>query len=272
MQNDILILSSHSRPKLSAPLNHKIYAERHGYSYVFDCTPYPVVSPFDQKILSIVAAMKGRREEWIFWIDDDAYFMKLDQPLTEVIDRHSDANFIFCSSPINKSGQRTYINAGIFFVRNTAENAATLLRAIGHSGAMVADWWDEDRFGLYTRANSDQEKLVYEFETTGRFGADVIVLEHTAFNSREYNFTASSDQHFICHLAAAEPKYVQMKKMQDRFGLDQFLLPKEKNLVDAKAYRLSLFMDDQKPVPKPMVDRVLGRVRRVLRSGKTKAA
>lgn len=78
------ILSSHTHPRLASPVNHQCYAGRHGYGYLFDVTPYPVASPYDQKLHAILRALDGMPDDDVLvWIDDDAYFMQLDRPLDE---------------------------------------------------------------------------------------------------------------------------------------------------------------------------------------------
>ena len=54
----ILILSSHNRPSLSSPVNHQRYAQRHGHGDLFDATPYPLTSPYDQKLWSIISNLE----------------------------------------------------------------------------------------------------------------------------------------------------------------------------------------------------------------------
>lgn len=122
----ILILSSHNNPKTSGPVNHQVYASRNGYDYVFDMTPLSLTTPYDQKLKVLMRTMLRSNAEWILWIDDDAYFMQMDSRLEYFIPQHSDIDFVFCRSPVNLDGHWSFINSGVFFVRNN-ERAIRIL-------------------------------------------------------------------------------------------------------------------------------------------------
>lgn len=117
--SDILILSSHTDPKFTAPVNHVLYSRRHGYGYLFDVTPYPLASKYDQKLWSITENMKRSRAAWIMWVDDDAYFMDHSVRLETFLPTDDGIDFIICRSPISSRGKWSLVNAGLFFVRNT---------------------------------------------------------------------------------------------------------------------------------------------------------
>ncbi|MDX6806964.1 putative nucleotide-diphospho-sugar transferase [Terrihabitans rhizophilus] len=257
--SSVLVLSSHTKPGSPAAINHAVYCERHGYDYLFDATPYRLLSPFDQKTMAAIGVLKRSRAEWVFWVDDDAFFMDHSKTLEAIIEGAGSADFIFCRSPVNLKGQWSYINAGLYFVRNTPRAIEVLEDVLSADGKAVRDWWDADRFGMYTTLNSDQEAFVYVLERRGMLNTSAVaILDHLAFNARPYHFTKRHDENFICHLASHTDKYVPWADMRSRFGLDRYLLP-QGALQAADDFRYSVAAQDLKPKPAPTI---IGRARR----------
>ena len=243
----ILVLSSHTKPGLSAPINHRIYSQRHGYDYLFDATPYPISSPYDQKTYAVLAAMKRTKADWIFWIDDDGYFMDHSIPLARFLPADPNVDFIFCRSPVNPKGQWTVINAGIYFVRNSASARALLEELLVTDMRVVEKWWNEKEHGMFI-PDGDQERFVYLFLSRGMVGTKVIILDYTAFNARPYHFKSRYDEHFICHLASHRDKAIPLNDMRTRFGLDRYLMPEKSDAYTDTVFRYSVFASDP-PVP-----------------------
>jgi hypothetical protein len=238
---NLLVLSSHTRPQLSAPINHFLYCRKHGFDYLFDATPYRIKSPFDQKTLSIISTLKRSRADWVFWIDDDAYFMNFDIALSDFVKDETEADFIFCRSPVNPKGQWSIINAGIYFIRNTPETIAVLEEVMAAPNDAVRDAWDADRHGMYTTDGSDQEKLVYVFEQKGMMDGKVKIMDYSAFNARHYHFERAFDDHFICHLASHKDKSVPMRDMQVRFQLNKYLMSYNISIIEEESFKYSVF-------------------------------
>lgn len=238
--SDILILSSHTDPKLTAPLNHVVYSRHHGYGYLFDVTPYPLASAYDQKLWSIIENMKRVRATWVMWVDHDAYFMNHSVRLETFLPPDDGVDVIICKSPVTPRGKWSLINAGVFFVRNTPETLALLVEALDTDSKAVEEWWNPKEHGNVFVRGGDQERLLYVFSRHGLVGNRVQLLEHTAFNSRVYDFTQSHLQHFVCHLASERNKLVPYNEMRRRFGLDRFLLADEAG-ADLSRFRHSMF-------------------------------
>ena len=100
---EVLVLSGHTRPGSPAPINHRVYCDRHGYAYAFDSTPYNIASVYDHKLRAVIANLK--RAAWIAWFDDDAYFMNHAIELARFIPTDSSVDFVFCNSPIRADWQ-----------------------------------------------------------------------------------------------------------------------------------------------------------------------
>lgn len=261
----ILVLSSHSHPKISGPVNHQVYATRHGYDYLFDITPLALTTPYDQKLEVIARTMRRTRCDWILWVDDDAYFMQLDKPITDFIPDDDNVDIVICRSPVNLKGIWSYINSGVFLIRNRARALSVFEEAIRLPMPTVEAWWDREKYGHFV-AGGDQERLTYLFETKADLKGAMLIHDHSAFNSRAYHFKAAHDEYFVCHLASHRDKNVPLADMIARFGLDKHLLPMDvaANLPDS--LRKSFF--SRPPIlPKPpsLTRRIGRKVKRLVR-------
>jgi hypothetical protein len=256
LMSGILVLSSHTRPNTTAPINHALYCKKYGYDYLFDATPYSLKSPVDQKIHSALNALKRSTCDWIFWIDDDAYFVDFDIPLDRFLPADPAVDFIFCKSPVNPQGLWTMINAGIYFVRNSPSAIALLSDVLAVDRKAVQAAWNPEMYGHYVSPGSDQARFTHLFVTRDMIGKSVQILDFSAFNSRVYHFHKSYDEHFICHLAASQDKYGQLSEMRTKFDLDQYLLPSNSGLYDPVEFKSSVFSNVPKPAPVSVADRM----------------
>lgn len=232
-----LVLSTNTVPQISAPVNHARYCERHGYDYLFDATPYPLKTPFDQKLTCVLKSLKRFSSEWLFWIDDDAYFMQMDRPLDQFVEVPDDVFMVICASPVTAGDGWSAINSGLFFLRNCEASADFIQSALDVNHKDVEQWWDKDVYGNGYRAGGDQLRLFYIMEKRQLIGNKVSVVEATSFNARPYHFVKDFDDQFICHLANTEDKLAELKKMQARFNLNKYLLAND----SADEFRWSVF-------------------------------
>lgn len=232
----ILVLSSHTKPSSTGPINHQSYCRLHGYNYLFDATPYPLRSPYDQKLQSIIHNLQTA--DWLMWLDHDAYFMNHGVKLESFLETESD--FIFGNSPVTTSGDWTVLNSGVFFVRNTPFARSLLVDALNTNIESVREWWKKEKQGLFT--NSEQDRLVYQFTTKDLLGTKVRVVEYTLFNARTYDFHRRPDEKFIVHFCGFGDKAFPMLRFQKKFDLDQFLLPNNPK----PEYRWSVFYEKPK--------------------------
>jgi hypothetical protein len=232
----VFIISSHSRPTMTAPINHQIYAERHGYDYLFDVTPYRLNSKYDQKFKSILSNL--HRADWLMWLDEDAYIMDHSLTLDRFIPDDSTTQFVFCNSPVNQQGESTALNSGVFFIRNTQEAKSLLIEALEVDIVTVRQWWDSQKYGLFT--NGDQDKIVYVFAKHGLIGSVVKIAPFTAFDARVYHFNKTPDQHFICHFCGFDDKQTAVRRIQRKFALNAYLLSNGE-MDKLEAFETSLF-------------------------------
>ncbi len=222
-----LILSGSDHMRYPTMLNQKAYSDRHGYNYRFDLTPSRGVNnPFFHKVAKIADALADT--DWLFWIDDDAVFTQLSQPLDRLVPElaNPDVHAVFCRSPINLEGAWTHISSGNFFLRNSYIAHQIISRSKESLLPAVAQWWDEAVYGMFT--GGDQDVLTYVIENDYVLQQAVAILEFERFNTRPYHFDRLED-HFLVHFTSqpGRSKLEQMKEFSKRFSLTEFLLTQD---------------------------------------------
>jgi len=218
----INIISGCTITRFQSETNHRAYAAKHGYSYEFDSKQRELKSKYDHKMFIILE--QPIDDEWCFWIDDDAFFMQLDQPLEQFLEGiPSDTQMIFPKSPVNPLGGWTYLSAGNFFFRRSQLVHDFFERAIAHDVMMIKQWWDDSKYGLFTKG--DQDKIVYELAQSPEVNAVTKIVGYDTFNFRPYHFKESSDEHFLVHFATPGiSKADSMADFQQRFGFKDLSL------------------------------------------------
>lgn len=222
----ILILSGADRVRFPTMLNQKAYAEKHGYRYRFDISPYPNrKNVYYHKLDAISDALQDA--DWVFWIDDDAAFTQFENSLEEQVPELNDPNLsaIFCASPVNPQGGWTMLSSGNFFVKNSKPGCELIRQARLTELDVVKEWWDPDRLGMFTCG--DQDALVFQIITNKLFASAVQILEYQRFNTRPYHFS-HADEFFLVHFnVPGIAKEVLVEQFAQRHGLTSFLLSEE---------------------------------------------
>jgi hypothetical protein len=220
----LLLLSAGTRVRTPAPLNHRVYADRHGIDYLFDATPAPLPSVFLYKAEAVKRALQ--HYEWVFWIDDDAFVTNLDFDIRSFVS--DGADLVLCASPVNPDGGWTFVSFGQFLVRRTSATTALLDATLSTELREVEAWWDPTQYGLFT--NSDQDALVYQLARddvpwSGRWRR----LEWSAFNSRPYHYRHRLDEHALCHFVVPGPssKMELIREFAERMGTTTALVDAE---------------------------------------------
>lgn len=207
----LLILSAATRVRTPACLNHRVYADRYGLQYLFDMTPGAIPSALDQKVASVRRALKAH--EWLFWIDDDAFFTNLEFDIRSLASE--DADLVICQSPINPEGGWTFVNFGAFLVRRTPAMVELFDAVASTDLESVRATWDSDRHGLFT--NTDQDALVHQLtRADAPWSERWQRLDWTAFNCRPYHYVRHPREHAVCHFAGADPKMDHVRAFASR--------------------------------------------------------
>lgn len=153
--------------------------------------------------------------DYIFWIDDDAFFMNLDKGLDEFLPT-GDAFLSICESPDYKH-IHTYISSGQFVLRCSERGRRFIDSVRSVDLAVVKEWWT-DSLGYYT--NGDQDAMVYLLKEDAEYRGRYRRWNYRKFNSRaEEIFSADAlDDIFLLHFTGT-PK----KKAADYHRVQKYL-------------------------------------------------
>lgn len=214
------IISYCDKVRTYASVNHQYYADLHKYTYIYDIAPTHE-SVFKNKVEKILKFIE--LFDYIFWIDDDAFFTRFNQPLEPFIKQGNKSDLIYCASPVN-NGIWTYISSGNFFLRNTRTTKTFLEAVIQTQLKDVEERWDEGMYGHYTRG--DQDIMTYLLHSDVRFSDRKFhaVLPYEEFNTRPFHFEKSLDEHFLVHFTGKR-KYEQSLAFAEKFSVSDAIIP-----------------------------------------------
>jgi hypothetical protein len=189
---------------------------------VFDTAFYPdLPSPHFRKLRSVLSAFDSN--DWVFWLDDDAYFTKMSKRLEDFLQDIPDEIFLVIgSSPVNPQGGWTFISSGQFFIRNNACSKAFLHDILTTSVETARQWWNPSLYGMFT--NGDQDSMVYILVTQNLLERTKIV-PFQAFNARPYHYGERIDDYFLVHFPGVPDKQEAVSAFGARFRLDDTLIP-----------------------------------------------
>lgn len=211
------IISYCDHVRTYAHFNHQAYADQHGYTYIFDIAPTKHATYF-AKIDKIAKFLEFF--DWVFWVDDDAFFTDFNQKLEDVISQYPQPDFIFCKSPINKENW-THISSGNFFIKNSPIAHKFLAELHNVDIERVEKWWDPKRFGVFTRG--DQDAIVYLLHMQ-RPVPEYTILDFNRFNNRPFHYKDDLGEHFIVHFTGGN-KRGQVQEFAKRFDVQEDLIP-----------------------------------------------
>lgn len=216
------IVSYCDRLRTQSHFNHEAYARRHGYTYVFDIAP-TTRSGFATKLIKIRKFLP--LFDWVFWIDDDAFFTQHGVPMDTFVAQAGTSELVMCESPV-MNGKWTWVSAGSFLVKNTDRTLQFLDDVLATELDDVEPWWDAEVYGTFTRG--DQDAMVYQIETNPAYGDGFLTrLPYEAFNSRPEHFVDSPYDQFLVHFTGGH-KGEKAHEFATRWGLtDALLTPKE---------------------------------------------
>lgn len=185
--------------RFNSPVNHRLYASRHGYRYIFDSTPRFDKRTYMRKLEAVLEYIE--LFDWLFWIDDDAYFTDSSIPLERFIDLAPHADLIVCKSPSTKD-IFTRISSGQFLIRNTPLARRFIQEALATDLSEVQKWW-KSHLGMFTKG--DQDAMVYLLESQPDFAAPFCsILDHNNFNNRGFEYKKQLSEHFLVHFTGKQ--------------------------------------------------------------------
>jgi len=222
--------------RFNSIVNHRIYCSLHGYTYINCAWPTTQTNPYMNK-LAYIKEYYGLFD-YLFWLDDDAFFLNLEWRLEEYLPR--DLNFLsICRSPSYKE-LKTYFSSGQFILSLNDTGRAFVDKLLQLNWNDVRSWWPHDK---YFFTGGDQDKMTYLVNQHKDFLGRVMFYDHSAFNSRPEELL--SDPHGnvnVLHFTGTvSKKRSDYKKVQCLLGRGASLLPKEleKTLVRPNSSWLS---------------------------------
>lgn len=206
--------------RFDSPINHKLYADKFGYSYIHCNWPTKEKNPYFNKIHYILSYLDSY--DYIIWIDDDAFFFDFETDIMKFAPK-GDSIFSACKSPSYKE-LKTFFSSGQFILKSNPLSKVFLKKILHQELSQVKKWWYDD-LGFYTKG--DQDIMVYLFHKDKEFINRFTLYDYKKFNSRPENlFKIDSHKPLILHFTGRpEIKMENYKKVQKEFNLHPSLVP-----------------------------------------------
>ena len=206
----------------NSSINHKLYADKWGYTYINCNYPTKAKNPYLNKIYYILSYIDCY--DYIVWIDDDAFFFDFNKDIMQFAPK-GDHFISICKSPSFKE-LKTFLSSGQFILKRNDLSKKFLEDVLNTDLKNVKKWWRDD-LGYFTKG--DQDIMVYLLLEMGPFKKGYILHDYKEFNSRVENFF-DEDTHipFILHFTATpgikSAKENNYKKIQKKLNLHSSLV------------------------------------------------
>lgn len=217
MNQRIAVISGrYPESTFGSSINHRAYCNQHGYTYIYCNWPTDAKNPYMNKIRYIQEYYEAF--DYIFWIDDDAFFMDHSISLENFIPKGSDFISI-CSSPDFKD-VKTFVSSGTFMLKCSELGRYFIDSTYNIDLAMVHDWWPHS-LGYFS--NGDQDAMIYLMVSDSQFSG-FFRHHYSQFNSRVENIL-NNDPVFVLHFTGTVPvKIANLKRVQLFLGRGRSLL------------------------------------------------
>lgn len=247
----VCILSGRFPPtEFRSTWNHRAYANAHGYTYVH-CN-WPTRAPNRYMVKFHFVREYLAHFDYIFWIDDDAFFIDLDQSLDRLVPEPNEIAS-FCKSPTNKEIS-TYLSSGQFMLRGGDIGLNFVNAVLQVDLEDVRAWWRED-LGMFT--NGDQDAIVYLAHESPPVKAGLRLFDYTVFNSRLKDLETDPKSVFVLHFTGP------VKKKRQDYKAAAALLNTGPSLLQREAEEQ--FYGLESAVPRSWLRRGVGRLGRWVR-------
>lgn len=217
-----IISGRYPETTFKSAINHKIYAEKYGYSYIHCNYPTKAENSYLNKIHYLLNYID--LYDYIVWIDDDAFFINFEQDIMQFAPK-GDMFLSACKSPTFKP-LKTYFSSGQFILKSNALSKQFLNDIINANFSTVKSWWTDD-LGYFS--NGDQDAMVYLLLTKEIYKNTHRLYNYKAFNSRIENILNEDDPlplilHFTGKPIVKKKNYL---KAQRFLGLPASLVSKK---------------------------------------------
>ncbi len=199
--------------------NHYAYARRHGYTYIGCDWPTSATNRYMTKFMYLKHYIN--LFDYVFWIDDDAFFIDLEKGLEHFIPS-GDKIVSFCKSPANKK-IFTFLSSGQFLIRGGKRSEEFIEAILNTPLETVEEWWRED-LGMFTRG--DQDAIVYLLHKDSKYRDCAELFDYMDFNSRLADLQRDPSGVFLLHFTGPrETKVAHAKQAADLLERGPALIP-----------------------------------------------
>ena len=181
-----------SYSKLTEAINRD-YAKKHGYDFKIFEMKMQDRAPQWCKVKVIKELLAINKYSYIFWIDADAFFNKMNRKLESIIALDPNKDLYVCDDRPN-SGKQNTVNTGTL-----------LVKASDWSKKFANEWYEYHGKFLYEPFH-EQSVLDHYINYTDE-SSHIHVAKTTDFNSCAGCSVESQKNEFIIHLMARSPKY-----------------------------------------------------------------
>jgi hypothetical protein len=221
----ICMVSGADEIRLRSYIGHTIYCQLHDIDYRLQCTITEGVA--DRFLLKQAAVLRVLDHyDWVMWVDDDCYVTDFDRNIVHELVEQAEAeskSLIIAPGVKEPQGFWSYINAGVFIVKNDTRGREFLQRTMATDGELVREWWDAERHGMFN-GGYDQDVMTWLLDEEG-YAESTLWADHRDLNSRIHYYESSPRDAFICHFAGFWDKKLGVAQFADRFDLGQELVP-----------------------------------------------
>lgn len=221
----LCVVSGADRVRFRSHANHRVFADLQGFDYRFDLgvNRGGLRSAFDIKVRALQRMLP--LYEWVLWVDDDVWFTDLrrqtmKQLLEEADSRGSD--IVIAKGAIEPRGFSSYLNSGVILLRRSEAACALLEGVLATPITEVAEWWDEERFGIFTNGDQDQIVKVLMDED---LSSVTWLTEPERLNSRSHLYPKGPHDALACHFCGHYDRELSIGQFARRFALSPDLLP-----------------------------------------------
>ena len=269
MTKKMLILSGHYPiSNWQAQTNHHLTATQAGidYRHMSHCTY--ATSPYMHKIAWVKEVLG--MYEFVFWIDDDSYFMGAEREDFELLSADK-LGFFLSGRQANQEGSRPPINSCFFGLRNSPESFELLNAVESLSAEEVEKLWDSQDGKQY---GGDQDRLWLVLKR--QFGSELesgrySLVKGVEFNGRfnDYSALPNADWPKILHLTGRNDlKWQKLRKLESNENYDYGLIPRSEasrypiirrghhRILASRLAQQPIFEHISKWLPTPILERL----------------
>ena len=240
-------------------INHKVYADAFGYSYIHCNWPTTSKNNYLNKIVYVLSYLEVY--DTIIWIDDDAFFFDFEKDIMDYAPKNG--SFIsLCKSPNHKE-LKTFFSSGQFIVKSNSISKQFFNDVLKTDLSLVKKWWPKD-LGFFT--NGDQDAMIYLLLEQDAYKNKMDLYDYKCFNSRYENlFDIDVHKPLILHFTGrGKTKQENFRKAQQKLNLHPSLV--SNGLLSP--YNIKTFIqydtDSDKVKNKTLVFRFINKIKRWL--------